>query len=236
MLIQNCSLFSVKLNTNNTNSTSFKSKNYGHQDTFEVSDVEKKKKFEEQKVKNPNSAFLYDPDLTYEQKVAELKKHPEIKKVNDVIHGYKFDSSSIKDDIFDFDILEKPIFGRRTRKINMRYIDTTTPKNKRTIEVLTQNKKNLYDFSSYTFQVDMPNEVFKRYLKIGRMERFEVYPENAKKTGRHSQLIDITNEKNKNAVENYKKLNLRSKFLNTLLNSRRTDKVYANILELDELV
>ena len=232
MQIQKISVFTPSSNIVSLSKFSFKGITNG-QDSFEPSIDTKRKKFEEAKIKNPNSAFLYNPDMTYEEKVAELKKRPEIKPVQKVICNLNIDSQSIKDDIFEFDILEKPITQYyRPRTLNMRYIDTENPFNKETIARLNAKRKHLYDFDKYTHKYNMPNEIFRRYLKLGRMERYEVYPERADKLGNHSCIIDASSEKNIKAIENFRKLNLRSKFLDRLLKSRRNDKVYANVLDL----
>ena len=199
-------------------------------DSFELSNDDKYREYNERLAKNPNTAFLYNPDLSYEQIVDELKKHPEIIVISEVSDRLGVSPSAIGDDIFDFDTL-KNATGRR----KIRLIDSSIERNKHALDVLFEKADYLTDFQKYRNAYDIPLSTFKYYFKLGRIERFNVYPGENRECKSHSRLIDVSNPKNANAAKLYALLHERSEYLDKVLyRTSREEKIYAPVSDLKE--
>ena len=215
--------------SSNFNTLNFKVLNQPD-DSFELSYETKLQKFENAKSLNPNTAFLYNPDLSYEDKVKELKKHPEIMQIGDVVSGFKFSSIDVGDDIFALDILDVPARGKN-RKKSIRLIDTSFENNKDAIDALNENKNNLIGFSRFRAKYDLSKGEFFKNLKLGRFERFSLN-DDVNKQGKPSRIIDLSSEKNIQTLSNLDKLDNHSKILSKLLSAERGEKIYVDISQL----
>jgi len=110
--------------------------------------IEKVKLYLERKSINKNTAFLYNPTNTYDDKKAKLNKHTEIKSYNDIIS--KFDKSIINLPLSDFFLIdtyktksENPLY--ETAKV----IDLSYPKNRHSYAMfihMSENPENCEEF------------------------------------------------------------------------------------------
>ncbi len=214
-----------------TNPLSFGSQNI-QPDTFEKSEESKLALYNKQLEKNPNTAFLYNPNLTHIEKMQELNRHPEIISVGDAVKNTHVGTEAVKDDIFDFDVLETEYMSRNQKKTKKtRLIDTSSEKNKKTMEILSKKGKDLFDYPNFRNKFKMPLSTFREYMTLGRFEKFSVDSENPNNEV-ESRIIDTTSPKNQKAIYLYETLNQRGVYLDRLLGAERKDKIYANAHDL----
>lgn len=103
--------------------------------------LEKTRNYLDKKKTNPNTSFLYNPINTYSDKIAKLKKHPEVKKLEDIYS--KFNESIKKLPVEDFFIID----SYETRSENPLYhfakvIDLSLIKNQQSYVMFLQMSEN----------------------------------------------------------------------------------------------
>ena len=140
-----------------------------NKDSFTKSQL-KQQIYEEKLQSHPNVAFLYDPSLTYEEKLETLKQHPEIMSLEQIEEKYQISKKFITSDSF-FEI-EK--FTDKHNK-NFAYIDLSIDVNRKNLEILDNNKGNLFGKYDFNKMYVVSANDFDDCIESWRLQRLYLY-------------------------------------------------------------
>lgn len=207
MRIQSLSmLYASKFSNSNKQrniQTSFRSQN-NTSDSFFKSEVYTQEKYEEQQRINPNTAFIYNPNLTPEQKQKMIDESPIL------TQGHPFsEKTNLKTPdwynrecfVFDSFFYERP--KKSPQLINV--YDLTIPINKKNFDKLEQNAPNLLSFDDICAENNIWNDYLRSYINRGHLRPFTLTDKNGQKE-RNIRLVDVTDPINIEGLERLKKL------------------------------
>ena len=173
-------------------------------DSFFKSAVYTDEKYQEQLSKNPNTAFVYSPSLTSEQKLKMIEDSPILMhtheaslKININAEHWHNTKCFIADDFY----YERP--QRQPQLIKV--FDLTIPVNKQNFEKLEQNAKNLISLDSISRKYYVGNDYLRTFIQRGHLQPFTLLDKDGEKE-RNTKLIDFTNQINIEGLERLEKL------------------------------
>ena len=198
-----------------------------NKDSFTKSQL-KQQIYEEKLQSHPNVAFLYDPSLTYEEKLETLKQHPEIMSLDEIEEKYNINKKFLTADSF-FE-LEK--FTDKHNK-HIVYMDLDLDINKKNFEIIDNNKGNLFGKYEFMKMYGVSANDFDDCVQSGRLQRLSLYSK-VDGTLQPSSLVSLTSDFINLTLANAQKIGKTSKFFRKIANYGNKP-VMANVLELSEL-
>lgn len=196
------------------------------QDVFIKSQDPEIRKYLEKCKQNPNTAFLFNPKLSHEDKMKMLKKSDKVFKAQELTNETGVPSMYwLSEKFFDFEqYVHVDYRGKASPAVKI--IDMTNPINARSYEAAKKVIKGKLDPESFRLSAGMDLDSYMRYCREGRIEKVQL-PH--KKTGvlTNTRLIDPKSPKNIEAANRFKAL--------TPKNSKYYYSDSVNIVELSKL-
>lgn len=203
-------------------------------DSFFKSAVYTDEKYQEQLIKNPNTAFVYNPSLTSEQKLKMIEDSPILMhtheaslKINIKAEHWHNPKCFVGDDFY----YERP--KRQPQLIKV--FDLTIPVNKQNFEKLEQNAKNLIPLDTISRNCNVGHDYIRTFIQRGHLEPFTL-TDNKEDKQRNLKLIDITNPVNIIGLERLEKLSpIKVERKGQAYTSDNKTQCFINVAELSRL-
>lgn len=192
----------VKIFNNKNLSVSFAARK--NDDSFQRSVVFTEEEYQKRLKQNPNTAFLYSPHLTQDEKEAMIKKNPTLKTTKEI--GEKIGRQAhewVDKRFFEIDNFIPQKNGKYN--IPIRIFDTTIPINKENLEKLESAKNNIFTSSEIARKTNISSYEIDRSVKRGLIHPFTLKDKERNEQVK-TQFIDFTDEKNQAGFERAKKL------------------------------
>lgn len=196
-------------------------------DSFTKSQL-KEQIYKEKLETHPNVAFLYDPNLKHEEKMAILEKHPEIKSLDDIEKEFQINKKHLAYDTF-FEV-EK---FTDSRNRGYEYFDLSNEINKKNLDIIVANKDNL--FSRYDFKriYGVSSSDFDDCIESGRLQQLKLYSKNNGKLC-PSCLVLLTGDFVKTTLANVQRVGKVSEYFKKIAQFHGK-QIMVNVLELSKL-
>lgn len=173
-------------------------------DEFQRSVVFTEEEYQKRLEKNPNTAFLYDPKLTQDQKEAMIKKNPTLKTTKELVEKLGKQSYLWVDERF-FEIDNFTPQRNGEYKLPIRIFDMSNPINKENFEKLEKAKNHILTSEEISRSTNVSSYEINRNVKRGLIHPFTLKNKETQ-TQEKTQFIDITDEKNQAGFDRAKKL------------------------------
>ncbi len=144
------------------------------QDVFIKSQSPEIKVYLEKLKQNPNTAFLFNPKLSHEDKMKLIKKSPTVFRPLDLTSKSGAKSTLwLNENLFNIEQYTEPIRnGGASRTIKI--VDLADPTNARNFEAIKQAAKETVDPEIYRLRIGMDSDTYIRYCREGRIEKFQL--------------------------------------------------------------
>lgn len=173
-------------------------------DSFFKSAVYTDEKYQEQLKINPNTAFIYDPSLTSEQKQKMIEDSP----ILTLAHTFSLKTNLNTPDWYNLNCLvADQFYYERPKKSPQLFnvYDLTIPINKQNFEKLAQNAPNLLSFDDIGSKYGIWHDYLRSLIDRGHLKPFTLKDKNEDKQ-RNVKLIDVTDPINIKGLERLQKL------------------------------
>ena len=177
---------------------------------------------------NPNAQFLYNSELSYDEKLKMLDERPEIEDVSKIERDNNFSPNSFR--LNKYFVVDKL---QNCRQHVRYFIDSSVELNRRNLERIAENKDNLFTFDEYRKTYGTSPSALLQQENGGRVRPFELY---SKKTGNlePSPLVYVQGNNPKASAKNVLRIGQRTKYFDKIIDFS-CKAVPANILSLSKL-
>lgn len=176
------------------------------QDVFMKSQSDGVREYLEHYQKNPNTAFIYNPKLSHQEKMSLVRQSSKVFKSQELSTMTGFPSTAwLKDKFFDIETYIPKQQCTRHKTHSVKILDTTTPTNKKALETLQRVAKGAVDGETFRQDSKMDVDTYLRYCREGLIERVQL-PNKITGNPAYTNLIIPTTEKNQRAIERFQAL------------------------------
>lgn len=154
---------------------------------------------------NPNTAFLFNPKLSHEDKMKLIKKSDKVFRAQDLTNKTGISSTYwLSEKFFDLEHYTHVDFrGKASPAIKI--IDLSNPTNAKSFEAAKEAIKGKLDPESFRLLTGMDLDSYMRYCREGRIEKVQL-PHKSTGVMSNTRLIDPKTPKNIEAAKRFKAL------------------------------